>query len=390
MSVFINYYEVLHVSQDAPVEIIKLAYKGLAQKYHPDRYKGADANEKMHLLNEALEILSNPLSRANYDIKLNDYNQQKQKEHDANEYRKRQQQEAKQNTYNQSANNKNTNSYSSNEYTAQNTQGSDSDFNINININISKGLNLFKPFKIIYLWFKNHKHKIRNLIYKIAILIGICVFIAVIINFFNNSNEQTGQISEATAASEETWQISEETAASEETATASEPTAAAPEFMAPSYAEETIGAASNAEVTLQDANNGYDSHNDQQNTDISNTVEYLAQPDLHSFDSGYLNLEVWINRKDAKELKLAFTNAKRPELNTIAVCNYSHGNNEGLTRYSSLIKKQLSISLIYTCDNNITLEIATFKQDTTPVVLYTLSNTMNPNRVYFSGAMMTY
>ncbi|WP_223235281.1 J domain-containing protein, partial [Acinetobacter baumannii] len=27
MNTFINYYEILHVSQDAPVEIIRLAYK---------------------------------------------------------------------------------------------------------------------------------------------------------------------------------------------------------------------------------------------------------------------------------------------------------------------------------------------------------------------------
>ncbi|HFG7034997.1 J domain-containing protein, partial [Acinetobacter baumannii] len=50
MNTFINYYEILHVSQDAPVEIIRLAYKGLAQKYHPDRYQGNDANEKMQLI----------------------------------------------------------------------------------------------------------------------------------------------------------------------------------------------------------------------------------------------------------------------------------------------------------------------------------------------------
>ena len=34
-----NFYEILHIAENAPDEIIKLAYKGLAQKYHPDRYK---------------------------------------------------------------------------------------------------------------------------------------------------------------------------------------------------------------------------------------------------------------------------------------------------------------------------------------------------------------
>ena len=37
-----NFYEILHIAENAPDEIIKLAYKGLAQKYHPDRYKGTD------------------------------------------------------------------------------------------------------------------------------------------------------------------------------------------------------------------------------------------------------------------------------------------------------------------------------------------------------------
>ncbi|WFT03352.1 J domain-containing protein [Acinetobacter baumannii] len=79
MNTFINYYEILHVSQDAPVEIIRLAYKGLAQKYHPDRYQGNDANEKMQLINEALEVLTNENKRKDFDLKLNSFNQQKQK-----------------------------------------------------------------------------------------------------------------------------------------------------------------------------------------------------------------------------------------------------------------------------------------------------------------------
>ena len=88
MNTFINYYEILHVSQDAPVEIIRLAYKGLAQKYHPDRYQGNDANEKMQLINEALEVLTNENKRKDFDLKLNSFNQQKQKERDFQEYQK--------------------------------------------------------------------------------------------------------------------------------------------------------------------------------------------------------------------------------------------------------------------------------------------------------------
>ncbi|WP_039047207.1 J domain-containing protein [Acinetobacter junii] len=67
-----NLYEVLHVSENAPEEVIRLAYKGLAQKFHPDRYKGVDANEKMVLLRKAYETLTDETKRAEYDKYLHD------------------------------------------------------------------------------------------------------------------------------------------------------------------------------------------------------------------------------------------------------------------------------------------------------------------------------
>ncbi|MGI9862891.1 J domain-containing protein [Moorella naiadis] len=63
---FINYYEVLQVSPNASQEIIEAAYKRLAKMYHPD----VGGNEqKMKLLNEAYEVLSNPINRKAYDEK---------------------------------------------------------------------------------------------------------------------------------------------------------------------------------------------------------------------------------------------------------------------------------------------------------------------------------
>ncbi|MDC4516533.1 DnaJ domain-containing protein, partial [Acinetobacter baumannii] len=141
MNTFINYYEILHVSQDAPVEIIRLAYKGLAQKYHPDRYQGNDANEKMQLINEALEVLTNENKRKDFDLKLNSFNQQKQKERDFQEYQKRKKYEDFQQQE------KNNRKFSKND---DKDQKEAKDFNINININISKGLYIFKPFLSLY------------------------------------------------------------------------------------------------------------------------------------------------------------------------------------------------------------------------------------------------
>lgn len=64
---FINYYDVLHISEHAPPEVIRAAYKGLVQVYHPDKYKQADAEIKMHQIREAYEILIDPIKRQKYD-----------------------------------------------------------------------------------------------------------------------------------------------------------------------------------------------------------------------------------------------------------------------------------------------------------------------------------
>ena len=70
ITITMNLYEILHVAEDAPEEIIKLAYKGLVQKYHPDRYKANDANQKMVAIRNAYEVLIDPIQRKAYDEKL--------------------------------------------------------------------------------------------------------------------------------------------------------------------------------------------------------------------------------------------------------------------------------------------------------------------------------
>ena len=63
-----THYDNLKVSRTAPLEVIKAAYKSLAQKYHPDRNQGdSEAARIMKLLNEAYEVLSDPIKRAKYD-----------------------------------------------------------------------------------------------------------------------------------------------------------------------------------------------------------------------------------------------------------------------------------------------------------------------------------
>lgn len=62
-----NYYRILGLNIDTEYEEIKAAYRILAQRHHPD--KGGAAAEFI-LIQEAYDILSNPLTKRNYDADL--------------------------------------------------------------------------------------------------------------------------------------------------------------------------------------------------------------------------------------------------------------------------------------------------------------------------------
>lgn len=68
-----NYYDILEVNKNASQEIIEKAYKTLVKKYHPDLQDNNLKNEyeeKIKLINEAFEVLSNSEKRKNYDLNL--------------------------------------------------------------------------------------------------------------------------------------------------------------------------------------------------------------------------------------------------------------------------------------------------------------------------------
>jgi molecular chaperone DnaJ len=67
MSTKRDYYEVLGVSRNASKEEIRKAYRQLALKYHPDRNKSSNAEEKFKEISEAYAILSNDEKRMQYD-----------------------------------------------------------------------------------------------------------------------------------------------------------------------------------------------------------------------------------------------------------------------------------------------------------------------------------
>ena len=65
-----SYYEILGVSKKATESEIKKSWHKLSMKYHPDRLKGEEKvlyADKMKIINEAYEVLSDPLKREVYD-----------------------------------------------------------------------------------------------------------------------------------------------------------------------------------------------------------------------------------------------------------------------------------------------------------------------------------
>ena len=62
-----DYYEVLGVARDADPKAIKSAFRELALRYHPDRSREPDAEERFKEIAEAYAVLGDPKKRADYD-----------------------------------------------------------------------------------------------------------------------------------------------------------------------------------------------------------------------------------------------------------------------------------------------------------------------------------
>ncbi|PZP28862.1 MAG: cytochrome C biogenesis protein [Roseateles depolymerans] len=64
---FKDYYDTLGVARDASADDIKLAYRKLARKFHPDVSKEPDAEARFKEVGEAYEVLKDAEKRAAYD-----------------------------------------------------------------------------------------------------------------------------------------------------------------------------------------------------------------------------------------------------------------------------------------------------------------------------------
>ncbi|KAL3648839.1 hypothetical protein CASFOL_005242 [Castilleja foliolosa] len=65
-----DYYKILEADYDASDEVIRSNYIRLALKWHPDKQKNEDtATSKFQEINEAYQVLSDPVKRHEYDKK---------------------------------------------------------------------------------------------------------------------------------------------------------------------------------------------------------------------------------------------------------------------------------------------------------------------------------
>ena len=63
-----THYDNLKVAQNAPIEVIRAAYRTLSQKFHPDRNPGdSEAARIMAIINTSYEVLSDPDKRKKHD-----------------------------------------------------------------------------------------------------------------------------------------------------------------------------------------------------------------------------------------------------------------------------------------------------------------------------------
>lgn len=81
-----NYYRLLGVSKDATAAEIQHAYRICARKYHPDVNKDKDAEARFKEINEANDVLKDPVKRKLYDRYGEQWAEAEQRGYDGNEY----------------------------------------------------------------------------------------------------------------------------------------------------------------------------------------------------------------------------------------------------------------------------------------------------------------
>ena len=68
-----DYYTCLGVKDSDDDKKIKMAYYKLAQKYHPDKQAGREAEERFKAINNAYEVLKDEASKKTYNRLREEY-----------------------------------------------------------------------------------------------------------------------------------------------------------------------------------------------------------------------------------------------------------------------------------------------------------------------------
>lgn len=94
----INYFEVLNISENAEIEVVRASYRALAKKYHPDNTELPPeiAEKKMAIINDAYKVLSDDVAREKHVRELqlcSEKEREKKEEKDTFEYYKKEEYE---------------------------------------------------------------------------------------------------------------------------------------------------------------------------------------------------------------------------------------------------------------------------------------------------------
>lgn len=103
MQEFKDYYAILKISQYSTRKEVRTAYKKQSMEWHPDRNPGLNTTKMMQEINEANQVLSNPITREKFNQEYYFFkeqirqqqqsNKEKQKKQENNEWQNRQQRE---------------------------------------------------------------------------------------------------------------------------------------------------------------------------------------------------------------------------------------------------------------------------------------------------------
>lgn len=78
--IWVDYYKVLGISDDATAKEISSAYRSLALKHHPDKSSSPESAVKFHALSKAYQVLTDTEARRAFDALLTSRQAQQQRE----------------------------------------------------------------------------------------------------------------------------------------------------------------------------------------------------------------------------------------------------------------------------------------------------------------------